>query len=185
MITINKLINFYNYDFYNLIIFILIVLSIIIGVYMNIITRFIKWLIKIFGIDMADEPSSPPRSNEYQKKNFMTNCEYDFYLKLLDLEGEFRVIPQINLATIIKKTNGGYINELFKNIDFAIFDKDFKNVLLLIELNDSSHGNQDRKIRDMKVKKICEEAGIRLVTFYTSYPNEKEYVINRIKKNIN
>ena len=149
--------------------------------------KFIKWLFNnLFSSNKSDEIiDSPPLSKLYDKKAFMTKCEYDFYLKLLDLESEYRVIPQINLATIIKKTSGKYINELFKNIDFAIFDKDFKNVLLLIELNDSSHNANNRKSRDLKVKKICEEAGIKLITFYTNYPNEKNYVINRIKKNIN
>lgn len=103
----------------------------------------------------------------------------------MDLESEYRIIPQINLATIIKKNNGRYINELFKNIDFAIFDKELKNVLLLIELNDSSHNKTNRKDRDLRVKKICNDAGIKLITFYTTYPNEKEYVINRIKSQIN
>ena len=41
-----------------------------------------------------------------------------------------------------------------------------------------------RKNRDLKVKKICNTAKIKLITFYTKYPNEKDYIINRIKKEI-
>ena len=78
----------------------------------------------------------------------------------------------------------GYINELFKNIDFAIFDKDYKNVLLLIEINDSTHNKINRKDRDLKVKKICNDCNIKLITFYTKYPNEKEYVLKRIKEEL-
>ncbi len=59
-----------------------------------------------------------------------------------------------------------------------------KNILLLIELNDSSHNKNVRKDRDLKVKKICNDANIKLITFYTKYPNEKDYVINRIKQEI-
>ena len=36
-----------------------------------------------------------------------------------------------------------------------------------------------------KIKKICKAAGIPLLFFYTKYPNEKDYVINRIKDVIN
>ena len=149
------------------------------------IKKIIRWIINFFDIDISDSNSSPSPFNEYSKKEFLTKTEYDFYLKLLDLEPDYRVIPQVNLATIIKKNNGGYINELFKNIDFAIFDKDLKEVLLFIELNDSSHNKTNRKDRDLRVKKICNDAGIKLITFYTSYPNEKQYVANRIKNEIN
>lgn len=37
------------------------------------------------------------------------------------------------------------------------------------------------KIKNKKdVKEICNSANIKLITFYTKYPNEKEYVLNRI-----
>ena len=41
----------------------------------------------------------------YLKKNLMTDSEYNFYLKLKDLEIKYnyKIIPQINLASIIKK----------------------------------------------------------------------------------
>ena len=149
------------------------------------IKKIIRWIINFFDIDISDSNSSPSPSNEYSKKEFLTKTEYDFYLKLLALEPDYRIIPQVNLATIIKKNNGGYINELFKNIDFAIFDKDLKEVLLLIELNDFSHNKANRKDRDLRVKKICNDSGIKLITFYATYPNEKQYVVNRIKNEIN
>ncbi len=56
--------------------------------------------------------------------------------------------------------------------------------MLLIELNDSTHDTYERKQRDIKVKNICENCGLELMKFYTKYPNEKEYVINRILKKI-
>lgn len=114
----------------------------------------------------------------------MSTYELLFYEKIKDLENEYKIVPQVNLATIVKKINRGYINELFKNIDFAIFDKDYKNVLLLIEINDSTHNKINRKDRDLKVKKICNDCNIKLITFYTKYPNEKEYVLKRIKEEL-
>lgn len=122
---------------------------------------------------------------KYYKRKYMSDCELNFYNKIKELENEeYKVIPQVNLATIITKENKSFQGELFRNIDFAIFDKNFQNLLLLIELNDSSHKKSSRIKRDIKVKKICDSANIKLITFYTNFANEKDYVINRIKKEI-
>ncbi len=121
----------------------------------------------------------------YHQKAFMTESELNFYNKIKLLErDEYKIIPQVNLATIIDRGDKGYHNELFRNIDFAIFSHDFKSLLLLIELNDSSHKESSRKKRDIKVKNICNSANIKLITFYTSYTNQEDYVVNRIKKEL-
>lgn len=120
----------------------------------------------------------------YEIKQLMTKSEKEFYKKLLPLETEYKIVPQLNLAAIINKKNSKYHNELFRNIDYAIFDKNYDNLLLLIELNDSSHARNKRKYRDYKVKKICTRVGIKLITFYTSMPNKQNYVINRVKNEI-
>ena len=121
---------------------------------------------------------------EYIKKNIMTDCEWEFFNKFRVLENEYIIIPQLNLASVIHKTGAKYCSELFRNVDFAIFDKDY-NLLLLIELNDKSHTSIKRKDRDLKVKKILSDCQIPLLTFYTYYPNEKQYVLNRISKALN
>ncbi len=146
----------------------------------KIIIEFIK---KILGIKGITEESKE-EIKIYEKKEFMTQYELEFYNKIKELESKYKIVPQINLATIIKKANKGYINELFKNIDFAIFSNDYKKILLLIEVNDNTHNQNKRKDRDLKVKKICGDAKIKLITFYTKYPNEKNYVIKRIEEEI-
>ena len=115
----------------------------------------------------------------------MTNYEYKFYQNIKELEDEYQIVPQLNLAAVTKKINNNrYYSELFRNIDFAIFSKDYQELLLLIEINDQTHNNYNRRNRDMKVKKICNDIGVKLITFYTKYPNEKTYVINRIKNEL-
>lgn len=144
---------------------------------------FIKWLRKLLGIqDVLEEKKS--EESIYEQRKFMTNSEIKFYRTLLELGSNYNIVPQVNLATIVRKKSKGYINELFKNIDFVIFDKNFDAVLLLIELNDSTHEKIERKDRDLRVKKICNDADLKLMTFYTKYPNETNYVISRIKKEI-
>ena len=91
----------------------------------------------------------------------MTDYEYKFYLILKELEKyNYKVIPQVNLATIVE------------------------DVLLLIEVNDATHNTKKRKSRDIKVKSICANAGLNLITFYTKYANEKSYVLNRVLRSI-
>ncbi|MDD4705938.1 MAG: DUF2726 domain-containing protein [Bacilli bacterium] len=121
----------------------------------------------------------------YTNKNFMTLNEYEFYNKIIELETKYNIVPQVNLASVIKKNSPyRYQNELYRVIDFGIFTKDYKKLLLLIELNDNTHNYNGRKDRDLKVKKICNDADIKLMTFYSCYPNEKDYVLNRINQSI-
>lgn len=121
-------------------------------------------------------------NNKYIKKQLMTKTEINFYHILQYFNKDYIVQPQINLATVINKNDNNY-NELFKNIDYGIFDKNYK-LLLLIELNDGSHLRKERKIRDKKVKKICKECNIPLLTFYTWYSNKEDYVIKRINEEL-
>lgn len=137
--------------------------------------------------------SASPNTNEksfnkiYFKKKIMTQCEDNFYKKMVPLENELniRIVPQVCLGAIIEKENDArYRNELFRIVDFAVFNNDFSKILLVIELNDRSHNNYYRNDRDNKVKMILNEAGIKLITFYTNMSNTTEYVQNRIKQNI-
>lgn len=123
----------------------------------------------------------------YHQKPFMTNQEKYFYDIFKTLEEDMNIIvhPQTNLASIIQKDYSKYRTDLFRNVDFAIFTKDYGKLLFLVEINDKSHNQYKRRKRDNKVKEICRSANIELITFYTSYSNTKEYVINRIKETYN
>ncbi|MGN1312522.1 MAG: DUF2726 domain-containing protein [Bacilli bacterium] len=141
-------------------------------------------ILKYFGL-LQEEKEERRKDTIYIQKPIMTEYEYRFYQILKELENKYIIIPQLNLAAVIKKVNNNrYYNELFRNIDFAIFSKDYKKLLLLIEINDQTHDRYKRQDRDLKVKKICNDVNAKLISFYTKYPNEKNYVINRIEKEI-
>lgn len=146
--------------------------------------KIINWILKKLGLIKIDERKNKKIDNIYKKRNLMTTTELNFYNKFQELEQEYKIVPQLNLGTIVEKQNKGYRNELFKNIDFAIFSKDFKELLLLIELNDETHNKSNRRKRDKTVKEICNKANIKLITFYTKYPNKKEYVLDRIQEEL-
>ena len=127
-------------------------------------------------------------NNVYTIKSLMTKYERYFYDILVELEDELniKVIPQVNLASIINKDgNNKYRNELFRNIDFGIFSKDYEDILLLIEINDKTHNSYNRRNRDIKVDKIVSSAGIKLIKFYSNYPNKRDYVKQRIRDELN
>ena len=97
---------------------------------------------------------------------FLTNNEYDFLTKFIDLEDELHIniVPQVNLALLFKKSQiAGLIQNYLGYIDFGIFSADYSKVLLLIELNDESYNNFHRKKRDIKVHEICNKVGIKLI----------------------
>jgi len=115
----------------------------------------------------------------------MTDCEKEYFNTFRQLvEPKYTVQPQINLAAIVSKESySKYRNELFRNIDFGIFDKDY-NIKVLIEINDKTHTQADRIQRDKKVNQICAEAGIPLVTFWTKYGINPDYIKDRLAEHI-
>lgn len=52
-------------------------------------------------------------------------------------------------------------------VDFAFFTRNY-DLILLVEIGDSSHKKRERVIRDIYVKKICNEANIRLIFYNPS-----------------
>lgn len=91
-------------------------------------------LLKLFGLyeDKSNTPTPFRMQTLYEIKPFMTIYERRIYNILLKLGDNYKIIPQVNLASIIKKKNNDhYYNDLFRNIDFAIFDRDCDNLLLI------------------------------------------------------
>lgn len=139
------------------------------------IKKIIEFILKLFGISNSDseEQVIEKENTIYELKPIMTDYERYFYNIMLELNTEYTVIPQLNLASVIKKINNDrYYSELFRNIDFAIFNKDLTKLLLLIEINDNTHKEKSRRERDI----------IELIKFYSNYPNERNYVLTRIKQ---
>ena len=113
----------------------------------------------------------------------MTATEIKFFHAIKDGTPKgYVVLPQINLATIINRSDDHkYQNELFRNIDFVIFDLE-TNPIVLIEINDNSHKEKDRWIRDRKVESICHEADLPIITLWTDYGINSDYIKKRIEE---
>ena len=115
------------------------------------------------------------------KKALISKSEQGFYgaIRASVPEG-YCVFPQINLAPFIKRTDGArFQNELFRNVDFLITDGEYRPKIV-VEINDQTHLNPERRERDEKVRKICEEAGIPILKLWTSYGVNEEYIKGKI-----
>lgn len=126
----------------------------------GIVVYALSFIILIYNARAKDDDG-----NRYKAKRcLLSKPEMTAYgmLKTL-LEPKFRVYPQIALLSIVDKLNNtSYRNELFRIVDFVVFDNALKP-LLAIELNDASHNRSDRRERDEKVKSILTKAGIKIV----------------------
>lgn len=104
------------------------------------------------------------------------------YLKAIKnaLPKGYYVQSQINLASVIvRNDNAKFHNELFRNVDAGVFDSNH-HPIFLIEINDSSHKSKQRSELDLKVKNICEEAGLPLIIFWTAYGFDENYIKKRV-----
>ena len=119
------------------------------------------------------------------KKVLISKSEQSYFSAIMDsLPAGYHAFPQVNLASfIIKNDDTPFRNELFRNVDFLITNEAY-NPLFVIEINDQTHLTQERKERDEKVHHICEEAGIPILNFWTSYGVNKDYIYKKIHETI-
>lgn len=90
------------------------------------------------------------------------------------------LLVQQTLSSIVEKNDDSkFRNELFRIVDFLVVDTNYKP-LFCIEINDSTHEDYKRRNRDQKVHDILEEAGIPLVTLWTKYGVNEDYIEKRI-----
>lgn len=121
----------------------------------------------------------------YRRTNILTDREYKFYLKLRDIADEagVRIFTKVRLADLVepKPTDDGSLRmECFnkiraKHIDFALADDD-TNILVLIELDDSTHERKDRAERDKFVDAVLENTGYLLIRTYGDTNEIEEFL---------
>lgn len=120
------------------------------------------------------------------RASFVTPTERKYLTAIKHiLPKECYLQPQVALRSVIDRTDNAYYqNELYRIIDVCIFDKETFRPLVLVEINDESHNQPKRIERDKKVKMICEEAGLPLVTLWTKYGINENYIEKRILESI-
>ena len=122
----------------------------------------------------------------FVKDKLLTQTELAYYMAIRELLDErFIILPQVNLASVLDKKGGGnFRTELFRNIDFGVFDSEL-HPIFLIEINDNTHLRKDRKERDKRVNRICKKAEIPLVTFWVKDGINKNEMHRELKNALN
>ena len=124
-----------------------------------------------------------PYNIYYKKLFFLRKSELRFLKTISILENEYIIIPKLNLKKIITADKNKYKKEL-KNmtVDYAIFTKDYSQIVLMIELSYKS-GTIDNQEKINKLKEICDDAGIKFITFEVNQDkeNNNQEIINKVK----
>lgn len=107
----------------------------------------------------------------YKKKYLLTKNEYYFYNKLKEITSplNLQILAKIRLADLIEVDNTQAKSEWMKyfakikakHVDFAIADN--MKIIALLELDDNSHNNTERKERDSFVNNALLKAGYTVI----------------------
>lgn len=100
------------------------------------------------------------------KNEIMNEFEMRFYnIVKKSISKKYSIIPQVNLQTIIATNTNKRNDELYRNVDFALFYSKKFIPFLIIELNGQQHYTNEYYVeRDKSVKKILEKVQLPLLT---------------------
>lgn len=125
------------------------------------------------------------------KSNYLTPAELSFLTVLKSaVNGRYEIIPQVALKSIIKVKNSVkdfyiYFNKIDRKVlDFVLFERINYKPLLIIELDDSSHNQFDRKERDYFVDKVVSTAKIPILHIPVKYTYSPDTLAKQIMETI-
>ena len=110
-----------------------------------------------------------PEMKKYFNKQVIANISGD------------KIEDYVYVASLIDKEDQGFRTELFRNVDFGVFDYNYRP-LLLIEINDNTHFRKDRVERDKKVNAICRRAKLPIVTFWTKDGIDPDKIVRTLNR---
>lgn len=103
-----------------------------------------------------------PSKFYYKKFSIMNKIEKTFFEFIKKhLKNNYIIFPQVNLQTIITTNKNKRNDELYRNVDFCIFDAITYEPLLIIELNGKHHYlNPYWQERDKSIESICIDSNL-------------------------
>ena len=111
------------------------------------------------------------------RDDFLSPAEFSFYKVLSSLVGaRLTIQSKVRLADVFfvarPNENVAFFNRIAqKHLDFLVCDSVMMKPLFGVELDDSSHKQNDRQERDEFVESVCKVAGLPLLRF----PVQREY----------
>ena len=106
----------------------------------------------------------------YKRKFLLTKNELYFYKELKKVADKLNltVLSKVRMADLVepKSTGKAYYSEFAKikakHVDFALCNPENLYVVLLVELDDNSHGTTTKGDRDVFVESVYEATGYKL-----------------------
>lgn len=133
-----------------------------------------------------DEPNNENKNNYnnqyYKKKQLLTITELKFYkvLKEITKDKNYYIFTQVVLYEIVRnKQIEGFNKIKSKSIDFVITDEN-SNILVCIELDDSTHYKKTRIERDIFINDLFKDLNIKLLRI----PVKENYDTEKLRKKI-
>ena len=122
------------------------------------------------GYTAKEESEQIDYTVSYQKKYLLTKNEWYEYKKLKQYADQSNLIicPKVRLLDIIepRKGEGSYMSLLgkvqSKHVDFLVCDQNL-HILGVLELDDNSHNETERKERDEFVNQILQSVGYKVL----------------------
>lgn len=94
-------------------------------------------------------------------QSLMTRNERIVYEKIKKCISEkYIIFPQISIRSIIKRNFKTNNNTQWKIVDFLICEKDSYKPVLVVEVNDKTHEEYERRVRDENVYNILNEMNL-------------------------
>lgn len=120
--------------------------------------------------------SQTSKETGYHSKNLLTKNEWYQHQRLREYAAQkgLSVCPKVRLLDIVEPNHGqGYMTRFHKvqakHVDFVLVD-DSMRIRAIVELDDSSHDQQDRQERDKFVDQVLTSVGYTVI--HTRYINE-------------
>jgi hypothetical protein len=146
-------------------------------------------LVQLFsGKNNKKEKTSVSQKNEYEyhkKDSLITRPEHEVFDILVEIFGDaYYVFPQVHLSSFLFTERGqgkgafSHINQ--KSVDYLICDKAYIKPLIAIELDDRSHQEEERKIRDENVEQVLQQVNLPLVRIENHGSFDKQKIKEQI-----
>ncbi len=157
---------------------------------LGIVVAIVGFLTQLFSKQNKKEKASVLQKNEYEyhKKDFLiTRPEHEVFDILVEIVGDaYYVFPQVHLSSFLDhKTVGqnwkgafSHINQ--KSVDYLICDKAYIKPRIAIELDDRSHQEEERKIRDENVEQVLQQVNLPLVRIENHGSFDKQKIKEQI-----
>ena len=136
------------------------------------------FLFELFGDRGNAQPSQQKMPAVRLNKYFVSDAEADFFRVLKRVVGDKgHVLAQVSLRQLLwfpgnNTTNPGrqvWDNKVArKTVDFVVCNPSTLQPLVVIELDEPTHGRPERQTRDEEVSTILEAANIALIRVLTS-----------------